>query len=165
MLYYTYSSSPEKVFHITSDDGDSYYVKSLLPALKDFDDNDIHKWGNLLCNLFNESKKNNGNDITSIIYDVYIALMYKIGFSCKVWSDNVRTYERKRIGKQIKDMRLKQKMEAKKLAELTGIDAANICRIEQGSYSVGYDILAKIALALGARLELVPYEQNKNTEL
>jgi transcriptional regulator with XRE-family HTH domain len=52
-------------------------------------------------------------------------------------------------------MREMLNMEAKHLALLTNIDAANISRIEQGRYSVGFDILSKIALAVGARIDLV----------
>ena len=63
--------------------------------------------------------------------------------------------ERCRIGKRIKELREKRGMEAKKLAEITCIDAANLCRIEQGKYSVGLDVLSKIAYALGAKVELV----------
>jgi transcriptional regulator with XRE-family HTH domain len=46
-------------------------------------------------------------------------------------------------------------MEAKRLAMLTNIDAANLSRIEQGRYSVGLDILTKIAHALGVKVDLV----------
>jgi len=34
---------------------------------------------------------------------------------------------------------------------------ANLSRIEQGRYSVGLDILSKIAFALGAKIELVDF--------
>ena len=36
-----------------------------------------------------------------------------------------------------------------------GIDAANLCRIEQGRYSAGLDILAKIATSLECKIDLV----------
>lgn len=63
--------------------------------------------------------------------------------------------ERTRIGSRIKEIREKKGMEAKRLAEIADIDAANLCRIEQGKYSVGLDVLSKIANALGAKVELV----------
>lgn len=47
-------------------------------------------------------------------------------------------------------------MEARDLALLAGIDAANLSRIEQGRYSVGLDILSRIAFVLGAYIDLVP---------
>jgi len=63
--------------------------------------------------------------------------------------------ERKRIGEQIKKIREEKKIEACQLALMTGIDASNICRIEQGKHSVGIDILSRIANALGYKIELV----------
>lgn len=62
--------------------------------------------------------------------------------------------ERKRIGAKIRELRKEKNIEARKLAELASIDAANLSRIEQGRYSVGLDVLSKIALALGAKIEM-----------
>ncbi|MFA6677208.1 MAG: helix-turn-helix transcriptional regulator [Bacteroidales bacterium] len=66
-----------------------------------------------------------------------------------------RQSERVRIGKQIRFLRKKKGMEARELALLAGIDAANLCRIEQGKYSFGIDILSRIAFVLGAHIDLV----------
>ena len=63
--------------------------------------------------------------------------------------------ERERIGEKIKQLRENKQMDAKTLAEQAGIDAANLCRIEQGKYSVGLDVLSKIANALGTKVDLV----------
>lgn len=63
--------------------------------------------------------------------------------------------DRARIGKRIREIREEQKMDAKQLSIRTGIDAANISRIEQGKYSVGLDVLSKLANALGYKVELV----------
>lgn len=71
-----------------------------------------------------------------------------------------RDDERTRIGSDIKALRESRNMEAKMLAQLTDIDAANLCRIEQGKYSAGLDILCKIAMALDARIEIVPNKQS-----
>lgn len=67
--------------------------------------------------------------------------------------------DRERIGKRIREIREKQKMEAKELALRAGIDASNVCRIEQGRYSVGLDILSKIANALGYQVDFVKMEE------
>ncbi len=67
-----------------------------------------------------------------------------------------RQEERSRIGKKIKELREKKRMEARDLALLTGIDAANLSRIEQGKYSTGVDILSRICVVLNAHLDLVP---------
>ena len=70
-----------------------------------------------------------------------------------------RQGERVRIGKRIRELREAHKMEARDLAILTGIDAANLSRIEQGKYSTGLDVLSRIAIILNAHLDLVPNEQ------
>lgn len=69
-----------------------------------------------------------------------------------------RQAERVRIGKRIKELRDAKKMEARDLAILTGIDAANLSRIEQGKYSTGVDILSRICVILDAHLDLIPNE-------
>ena len=71
-----------------------------------------------------------------------------------------KNQERKRVGELIKSLRKKKNMDAKVLAARVGIDAANLCRIEQGRYSVGLDILCKIASALDARLGFIENSQN-----
>ena len=75
--------------------------------------------------------------------------------------------ERERIGNRIRDIRTSMNMEAKKLARLSQIDAANLSRIEQGKYSAGLDILCRIAMALDSRLDIVPnyYSQDKLGQL
>lgn len=67
-----------------------------------------------------------------------------------------RQIERERIGSRIRQLREKKRMEARDLALLTGIDAANLSRIEQGKYSTGVDILSRIAVVLDAHLDLIP---------
>ena len=69
-----------------------------------------------------------------------------------------RQAERVRIGRRIKELREAKKMEARDLALLTGIDAANLSRIEQGKYSTGVDILSRICVILDAHLDLIPNE-------
>lgn len=63
--------------------------------------------------------------------------------------------ERERIGKRIKELREEKKMDAKKLATFVGIDPSNLSKIEQGKHSVGFDILSKIARALGCKIDFV----------
>lgn len=67
-----------------------------------------------------------------------------------------RQNERERIGKKIRELREAKKMEARDLAILTGIDAANLSRIEQGKYSTGVDILSRICVILDAHIDLIP---------
>lgn len=63
--------------------------------------------------------------------------------------------ERTRIGNRIRQIREERGIEARDLAKLAGIDAANLSRIENGKYSVGIDILSKIAASLGKKIDLV----------
>ncbi|MDF2380195.1 helix-turn-helix transcriptional regulator [Nostoc ellipsosporum NOK] len=70
-------------------------------------------------------------------------------------------HERVRIGARIRELRKKKNIEAKMLAQIANIDAANLSRIEQGRYSVGLDVLSKIALALGAKVELIDFVEPK----
>jgi len=67
-----------------------------------------------------------------------------------------RQAERERIGARIRQLRENKRMDARDLALLTGIDAANLSRIEQGKYSTGVDILSRIAVILDAHLDLIP---------
>lgn len=63
--------------------------------------------------------------------------------------------ERVRIGQRIRELREAKGMDAKHLAFYADIDAANLCRIEAGKYSVGFDILTKIGYALGMEIDFV----------
>jgi DNA-binding XRE family transcriptional regulator len=71
-------------------------------------------------------------------------------------SSGDRQGERTRIGKKIRTIREEKGIEAKDLAKLASIDAANLSRIEQGRYSVGLDILSKLAFVLGHHIDIVP---------
>lgn len=63
--------------------------------------------------------------------------------------------ERERIGKRIAELRYAKKLSQVQLAEMSGVGYSHIGRIELGKYSVGIDTLAKIAQALGAKLDFI----------
>ena len=71
--------------------------------------------------------------------------------------------ERVRIGGRIRELRKEKNIEARILAQQANIDAANLSRIEQGRYSVGVDVLSKIALALGTKIELIDFVNSQNS--
>ena len=73
---------------------------------------------------------------------------------------NDRDKERERIGNRIKELRKEQNMDAKTLAQKIGIGAGNLSRIEQGKFSVGIDILNKIASVLQMKIDFVPLNPN-----
>ena len=99
-------------------------------------------------------KKRFSNDKLKMIYCVLMDMMTNEGFSFScVGSD--RSEERERIGKKIRELRENKDLEARHLALMAGIDAANLSRIENGKYSVGFDILTKIANVLDVKIDLV----------
>lgn len=59
------------------------------------------------------------------------------------------------IGKRIAEERARLGISQTDLANLSGINRATIAKIELGKWSVGIDILGKIAEAMGLRLDLV----------
>ena len=77
------------------------------------------------------------------------------GLSFMGMSSGDRQQERLRIGNRIRQIRGERCMEARDLAKLAGIDAANLSRIEKGKYSVGLDILSKIAAVFGKKIDFV----------
>ena len=89
------------------------------------------------------------------LFSIFSSWFFKCHLNMPLGVGTYKNIERERLGKQIRQIREEKKIEAKKLAELSGVDASNICRIEQGKYSVGLDVLSKIANALGYRVELV----------
>ena len=99
--------------------------------------------------------KNFSEDKEEMTHNIWRDMMLN-GVTFIGMSTGNRQGERARIGSRIRQLRESKKMEAKDLAQLAGIDAANLSRIEQGRYSVGLDILSRIAFVLGAHIDLVP---------
>ena len=83
------------------------------------------------------------------------SMQFAIGGGIIGISTGTRHKDRARIGGRIRQIREERGMEARDLARLAGIDAANLSRIEKGRYSVGLDILSKIAAALGKKIDFV----------
>ena len=83
------------------------------------------------------------------------SMQFAIGGGIIGIGTGTRHKDRARIGERIRQIRMDRGMEARDLARLAGVDAANLCRIENGKYSVGLDILSKIAAALGKKIDFV----------
>ena len=62
------------------------------------------------------------------------------------------------MGARVKELRTERGMSMQQLADVAGITKANVCNIEAGKYSVGIDILYRVAVALHAELRLVSIE-------
>jgi transcriptional regulator with XRE-family HTH domain len=63
--------------------------------------------------------------------------------------------DRRRIGKRVRELRLKKGFSKQKLANLTSISPASVARMEAGRHSVGIDTLARIVQVLDCSLEIV----------
>ncbi len=70
--------------------------------------------------------------------------------------------ERQRIGKRLKEIREGMHMSARLLSMLSGIDPANITRVEQGKHSVGIDVLSKLANTMGYELDFIKIKKEKS---
>ena len=109
-------------------------------------------YGRVLQHILDQFEESEETDLKAYLQSFYArakdnSLMYVIP------DDNG---ERERIGRLIRELRSTRKMDAKRLAVMANIDPANISRIEQGKYSVGLDVLCRIADALDSRVEIVP---------
>lgn len=60
-----------------------------------------------------------------------------------------------RIGGQVAAIRKEKGLSIRELAEVCGVTAQNITKIEHGKYNVSVDILGKICEALGCRIDIV----------
>jgi len=134
----------ESTIEVVARDGEKFMLTT-LPVSKD----NQQEIGSLLAFHFDE---NFSDDKTSMMYRVQMKMFGQIHF----WHCNSdRSEERKRIGTKIRQIRESKGMEARVLAKLANIDAANFSRIEQGRYAVGLDILSRIAQTLGVKVDLV----------
>ena len=62
---------------------------------------------------------------------------------------------REYIGKRIAEIRQAKGLSIRQLAEASGVNFANIYKIENWKYNVSIDILGKICEALGCRIDLI----------
>lgn len=69
--------------------------------------------------------------------------------------------ERERVGKRIAELRTEQRLTQEQLAVLSGVGRSHIARIEKGYYSVGVDVLAKLADALNVELDFNPKKRQQ----
>lgn len=98
-----------------------------------------------------------GNEKT--IWGPILAAMFRANIYPFMWVMMDKDKERARIGSRIVELRKERKMDAKELAQIVGIDPGNLSRIEKGHFSVGIDILNKIASVLNMKLDFIPIEK------
>lgn len=69
--------------------------------------------------------------------------------------EDVKGFNRLRIGRQIRLARIGKNLTVRQLAELSGVPFQNITKIENGKYNVSIDILGKLCHALGLKMDLM----------
>ena len=67
-----------------------------------------------------------------------------------------RNLSREYIGKRVAEIRQAKGLSIRNLADLCGVSAQNITKIEHGRYNVSIDILGKICEALGYHVDIKP---------
>ena len=120
----------------------------------------VFKVSDFLGLLFDKYYKGDSNVVLGEINRQLILHHYGSIFFYSSYDKTEKDDERIRIGKRIKEIRLEKGLDAKTLATVAGIDAANLCRIEAGKYSVGFDVLTKIARVCGKQIDFVELEKN-----
>lgn len=149
----------DSTIEVTAQDGEKFTWKTIFSTPKQ----DQQYYAERLAYYFEKYFKDNIGDNTGMgmQYWIWIQMTYYEGLAInggKGDREDERIFlyqERVRIGSRIRELRKEKNIEAKILSQLSNIDAANLSRIEQGRYSVGLDVLSKIALALGAKIELI----------
>lgn len=138
-----------KIVEVTACDGEKFQVLSPVGQYlsKETQDHELRVIESIFERNYSEDKEVMANDIWK---DAVLNGINFMGMS----SGN-RQGERARIGNRIRQIREERGIEARDLARLAEIDAANLSRIENGRYSVGLDILSKIASVLGKKIDLV----------
>lgn len=69
--------------------------------------------------------------------------------------DVIVNKDRIKIGNRIRTIREKQGYSASRIAEAIGIRESSYNRIEEGKFSVGLDILSRIAEVLGSEIDFI----------
>ena len=154
------------IIEVTAKDGEKFIWKTLFSTPKQ----NQQYYAERLAYYFEKYFKENIGDNTGMgmQYWVWIQMNYHESIAIiggKGDREDERIFlhqERSRIGTKIRELRKEKNIEAKMLSQLANIDASNLSRIEQGRYSVGLDVLSKIALALGTKIELVDTKKSNS---
>lgn len=140
----------DKIVEVSAPDGEIFSLLARIGSYtsKNTREYQLHVVEYVFDKNFSEDKEIMANNI-------YRDLMLN-GVTFMGLSSGDRQGERTRIGKKIRQIREDKEIEAKDLAKLANVDAANLSRIEKGKYSVGLDILSRIAFVLGCQIDIVP---------
>ena len=140
--------------------GDDYVVGFSDSTNYQIEQQSVFKVSHVIGLLFDKYYKGDKNVIWEEINRELMRSPYNSIFFYSSYDRTEKNDERIRIGKRIKEIRLEKGLDAKTLATVAGIDAANLCRIEAGKYSVGFDVLTKIARVCGKQIDFVELKNN-----
>jgi DNA-binding Xre family transcriptional regulator len=144
---------------VTDQDGEKFIWKTYFPTPKQ----DQKHYAERLAYYFEKYFEDNID--MSMQYWIWIQMTYYEGIAINGGKgdreeERILLYqERVRIGARIRELRKEKNIDAKMLAQIANIDAANLSRIELGKYSVGIDILSKILFVLGCHIDIVPNQR------
>ena len=138
-----------KIIEVTAKDGEVFRL--MCPIVTYLDENSRNFYLQRIEQLFDQCYS---EDKEKMIHGV---LRMSLRYALNIFGINSgnRQEDRARIGARIRQLREERGIEARDLAQLAGIDAANLSRIENGKHSVGLDVLSKIASALGKKIDFV----------
>lgn len=97
------------------------------------------------------------------LHDAIVALMQEqdvrevapiLEYEIMVENVGVTMANRIRVGNRLREIRNKQELSMKQLANMTGLTQSTISKIERGKWSVSLDTLTRICGALGCRIEI-----------
>lgn len=140
----------DKIVEVIAPDGEIF---SLITRIGIYTNEDTRNYQ--LRQVESVFDKNFSEDKEIMANSIWCDLML-IGITFMGLSSGDRQGERARIGNKIREIREAKGIEAKDLAKLANVDAANLSRIEKGKYSVGLDILSRITFVLGHQIDIVP---------
>lgn len=151
----------DSTIEVIAQDGEKFTWNTLFPTPRQNQQYFAQKLAHYFEKYFNDNIGENTG--MGMQYWIWIQMTYYEGLTInggrgdreeeRIFLHN----ERVRIGLRIRELRKEKNIEAKILAQIANIDPANLSRIEQGRYSVGLDVISRIALALGAKIELTEF--------
>lgn len=138
-----------KIVEVTAQDGEKFILLCPIGRYisKETQNYELHRIEAIFDRNYSDDKELMVNDIWR---DAFAGGISFLGIGA-----GDRQSERTRIGSRIRQIREERCIEARDLAQLANIDAANLSRIENGKYSVGIDVLSRIATSLGKKIDLV----------
>lgn len=150
----------EKRLYVETPSGDDFIVGFLSDTQFRIERQSVFKTSRDLALLFDHFYKGDANVIMGEISRQMLIHGYGMVDFYQTVEKTEKDDERFRIGKRIKELRLEKGLDAKTLATIAGIDAANLCRIEAGKYSVGFDILSKIAKVFNKKIDFIDLSED-----